>query len=116
MDKYVVLIYDASGHDPCAPENVMTSPILIRQMCEELMDAHDVHYEPRTLKIVERMAQDEGMTLRALSPIHNMAWGDWLEVARDKKDPNLRLYIVKVVDEEITEIDRRWRNGQGGGW
>jgi hypothetical protein len=118
-DKYIIVFYDARNGDPADVENSITSPRLIRQMCKELMEAHDVYDDKSTIiNMCVRQAKAEGMVLSESFPpaFGRVAWGDWVEVARHKKNPDMRLYLVKVVDAEITEIDRKWQMGKGGGW
>ena len=68
------------------------------------------------------MAKQNGMVLGDNYPpaFDKMSWGDWREVAMHKekkrKIKDERIFIVQVVDADITELDRKWRVGQGGGW
>jgi hypothetical protein len=67
------------------------------------------------------MAKQNGMVLGDNYPpaFDKMAWGDWREVAQHKekkrKIKDERIFIVQVVNVDITEIDRKYRAGTGGG-
>lgn len=120
-DKYIILFYEVNSDDddPTTEENAITSPLLIRDMCKELMADADVYDDKATIiNQCVRQARAEGMKLVEDFPpaFGKIGWGDWVEVARKKKYPNERMYLVKVVDAEITEIDRKWKAGKGGGW
>lgn len=118
IDRFVLVEYDARNGDPTSEENAITSPNLIRGMCAELM-AHT----PILTRLEAVISAKAHMLVYCMdasptidSDIDKMAWGDWLEVGRDRQDSDQRLYLVKVIDQETTEIDRKWVEGKGGGW
>lgn len=118
-DKYIILFYEVNSDDddPTTEENAITSPLLIRDMCKELMKDADVYDDKSTIiNQCVRQARAEGMKLVEDFPpaFGKIGWGDWVEVARKKKYPNERMYLVKVVDAEITEIDRNMKIARGG--
>ena len=118
IDRFVLVEYDICNGDPTTKENAITSPVLIRGMCAELM-AHTP-----ILSRIEAIISAKAHTLVYCmdasptidSDIDKMAWGDWLEVGRERQDSDQRLYLVKVIDHEIEDIDQKWTEGKGGGW
>lgn len=118
-NRYVVVMMDVSNGNPETDEGMQpTSPVVIRQMCNELRANHKVMDKAEAIRAAAIMAKQNGMMLGDNYPpaFDEMVWGDWREVARHRKLEDKRLFIVKVVDAEITEIDRKYRAGQGGGW
>lgn len=118
-NRYVVVILNvANGHPETDEDMQLTSPIIIRQMCRELMAEHKVMDKAEAIRVAGIMAKQNGMVLGDNYPpaFEKMAWGDWREVAQHRKLKDERLFVVKVVDAEITEIDRKWKTQMGGGW
>jgi hypothetical protein len=118
IDRFVLVEYDVRNGDPTSEENAITSPNLIRGMCAELMEAHDVMSRDEAIDTVSINVFIRNLdTIIGIGhAVDKMAWGDWLEVGRDKQDSDQRLYLVKVIDHEIEEIDQKWAEGKGGGW
>lgn len=109
-DKYVLVFYDATDGRPDDPENMPTSPIVIKRMCDDLMaqyfliNGYNMACYHTDLKI-----RDYNLVGIENIDIQKMAWGDWLKVAYDPNNPNDGLYLVKVVDSEIESLG-------GGEW
>lgn len=116
MNKFVILFLNVKNGNPA--DTTEDSPVVIRQMCKELMEEHDVIEQHNVIAHARRVAKTEGVVLTDGYPpaLNGMAWGDWCEVGYVKRDPSMRMFVVKVVDADITEIDRRWKAGTGGGW
>jgi hypothetical protein len=115
MDKFIITFMDIRNGNPADEDNQVTNFFTVRQMCAELMQSHDVIERGAVINSVRRVAKSEGVTLTdGYPPTLNCAWGEWQEVGTVKRNPNMRMFVVKVVDTEITEIDRNWRAGRGG--
>lgn len=106
-DKFIITFIDIRNGNPADEDNAVTNPFIIRQMCSEMMQAHDVIERADVITKIRRVAKTEGVTLTdGYPPTLNCAWGEWQEVGTVKRNPNMRMFVVKVVDSEITEIDR----------
>lgn len=122
-NRYVVVILDVKNGHPETDEDMQpTSPIIIRKMCKELMDEHKAMDKADAIRAAGIMAKQNGMVLGDNYPpaFDTMGWGDWREVSqyrteKQRKVKDNRLFIVKVIDTDITEIDRKYRAGMGGG-
>lgn len=110
MDKFVIVFMDVRYGNPADDENMMSSPIVIRKMCRDLMKEHDTVDKPNVIAKVSRIAKAEGIVLGDGYPpaLNDMGWGNWVEVGQHRKNTNMRMFVVKVVDDEITEIDRKF--------
>lgn len=110
MDKFVIVFMDVKHGNPADDENMVSSPVVIRKMCRELMEQHDTVDKPNVIATIRRTAKAEGIVLGDGYPpaLNGMTWGDWAEVGRHRKNPNMRMFVAKVVDDEITEIDRKF--------
>lgn len=117
-NRYVVVVLNVAKGNPETDEHMIpTSPHTVRTMCSELMKNHKAMDRTDALRVAGIMAKQNGMRLGDGFPpaFSEMTWGDWREVAQHRKAKDERLFIVKVVDSDITELDIKYRAGRGGG-
>jgi len=93
--------------DPNSRKNQSILPLLIREMCAELIE-NNVVLSSREL-ILQILAHgyvdfDAGF-VNMSKVIEKMAWGDWLKVGMDTIHPEQGVYVVKVIDHQIEESE-----------